>query len=235
MKLIVGSHSTHTSPDLKNNIVLLAILPSVALGLLNDLYLEPLSHYGAMWFWAADIGQFVVVPGIVAFLLLRHGLTPSDFGLRTLGPSTGTVEAVGLCIFVCAVYWIAYEPIRQISYRFIWPYDGTFGYGRMLPQPPLARSGVVLYLSATAAIVEEVAFRGLPWLYFSRWPQSPWRVSIYVASTAVLFAAIHSEQGPHGVLASFCLGLVAATLYAKIQNLWPFVAAHFVSDVVSFW
>jgi hypothetical protein len=146
-------------------LVVLAIFPSVALGLLNDLYLEPLSRLGAPWFWTADLFQFVVVPATVVLLLIKAGpITPSQYGLRPFAPTRSTAEIVGLCLFMCVVFWIAYEPVKQIAYRFLWRYAGTFGYGSMLPKAFWPRLPVVLYLSLTAAFVEEAVFRGLPWL-----------------------------------------------------------------------
>jgi membrane protease YdiL (CAAX protease family) len=220
----------------RRSVIALAVLPSVALGLLNDLYLEPLSRYGAACFWAADFGQYVVVPTAVAFVLAgAGGIKPRDYGFRSVRSGTSIAEAIGLCLFMCAMYWLAYEPVKQISYRFLWRYAGTFGYASMQPEAPFLRHGVTWYLSVTAAFVEEAVFRGLPWLYFAEWNLPRYRTTLYVASTSLLFAATHSEQGAPGMLAALSLGIVTAMLYVKIRNLWPFVAAHFVIDVFSFW
>lgn len=180
--------------------------------------------------------NFVVIPALlVVFLARAASTTPLDYGFRPFAKGRSTAEDVGLCVFIIAIYWLAYEPIKQLAYQFLWIHAGTFGYGSVLPERLLPKFAVVVYLSTTAALVEEAVFRGLPWLYLSKLRFSRHRVPVYVLSTSVLFAAIHSEQGPHGMLATFSLGLVAATLYARIQNLWPFVIAHFVADIVSFW
>lgn len=91
------------------------------------------------------------------------------------------------------------------------------------------------YYSISAGLVEEVAYHGLPWLYWSRFTFKRGKTFLYVLSTSILFAAAHSEQGPHGVVAAFSLGVVAAALYAEFQDLWPFVVAHIVTDLVSYW
>ena len=220
----------------KRSLVALAIFPSLALGLLNDLYLEPLYQRGAIWFWAADFTQFVVVPALMAFLLLKAGsIAPRDYGFRPFPRGTHTADKVGSCLIMSAIFWVSYEPVERIMQWLLSSHPVTFGYGSVLPQLSLLRIPIVLYFSLTAAFVEEAVFRGLPWLYFSQFNLGRCRVAVYVVSTSSLFSAIHSEQGLSGMLAAFSLGVVAAMMYAKIQNLWPFVAAHFVTDLISFW
>jgi membrane protease YdiL (CAAX protease family) len=121
------------------------------------------------------------------------------------------------------------------SFHFFWPYAGGFGYSLLVPESFLPKIGVVLYLSATAALVEEAVFRGLPWFYFSMVRPNRKPITLYILSTSFLFSAIHCEQGPQGMIAVFSLGIVSALLYVKIQNLWPFVIGHFIMDVISFW
>jgi membrane protease YdiL (CAAX protease family) len=75
----------------------------------------------------------------------------------------------------------------------------------------------------------------LPWLYFSLIRPNRQPVAVYVFLSSFLFSATHWEQGPHGMIATFLLGIVSALLYVKIQNLWPFVIGHFILDVASFW
>jgi membrane protease YdiL (CAAX protease family) len=220
----------------RRSLVALAIFPSLALGLLDDLYLGPLYQRGDMWFWAADFAQFVIVPALVVFLLIKIGsITPRNYGFRPFALDTHTVDIVGLCLFMCVVYWLSYEPVKRIASSFLSPYTGTFDYNSSLPQSPWMRIPLVLYFSLTAAFVEEAVYRGLPWLYFSLFNPGRRKVAGYVVSTSLLFSAIHSEQGLPGMLAALSLGVVAAMMYAKIQNLWPFVAAHFVTDLISFW
>jgi membrane protease YdiL (CAAX protease family) len=93
---------------------------------------------------------------------------------------------------------------------------------------------VAVYMSATAAVVEEVAYRALPWLYFREAMAPRWRRTVYVVVTSVVFAAVHSEQGPAGVLATFWFGVVAARMYTKFGSLWTVILGHFLFDMVVF-
>jgi Type II CAAX prenyl endopeptidase Rce1-like len=207
--------------------ILLAIFPSIALGLLNALYLPPLYKAASLVYWAADIFQYVAVPA-AAYLFLVKGakVRPSEFGFHRLQ----SAKDVGLVFVVIGVFWLFYVPVREAAYRYLWVAAPTITPGLVVPQQGVARWLVVTYFSLTAALIEEVAFRALPWLYFSSFKLRFWP---YVLGTSLLFGAVHSEQGPHMVIATFSLGLVAAMLYAKIQNVWPFIIAHFALGLLS--
>ncbi|MGZ8218369.1 CPBP family intramembrane glutamic endopeptidase [Methylomagnum sp.] len=56
-----------------------------------------------------------------------------------------------------------------------------------------------------------------------------------ISPSPPLFAACHSEQGLHGVIAAWVYGLVAALLYVRLRSLWPLVFGHFVIDMIEFW
>jgi membrane protease YdiL (CAAX protease family) len=92
-----------------------------------------------------------------------------------------------------------------------------------------------LYLAITAGIVEEIFFRGLPFLYvIERFPAKI-PTGTYVVTTALLFGAIHWENGGHEVVATFIYGVFAAAFYLKLRDLWPLIGAHALIDVWGFW
>jgi len=186
-----------------------------------------------VWYWAADAFHYVVVPVAVLFFLRRAaGMSPGDYGFRRFGRDVAGWETTGLFLLVLGAYWAAWDPVKQIALAHLAKYASAF---RPAMHEGLApRLMVVTYLSLTAAMVEEGVFRGLAWEYFQALGRS-WAVPAYVVTTAVLFGAIHSEQGPHGVIAAFSLGLVSAFLYSRIRNLWPFVTAHFLIDMGALW
>ena len=218
------------------SILLLAILPPFALGMLNQFYLESAYRHSKALFYVADSFQFVVVPMLVWFLVLRPAkIQLKDVGLRLPIFGAKPFETGGLFLFVAIVLWIAYEPVNAIAYRYLWREAGIFGYGTVIPKSFPSNAVVVVYFSLTAAFVEEIVFRGLTWSYFSSALPAAWRVPAYIIVTSVLFAAIHSEQGPHGMIAAFSFGLAAAALFVKLKNLWPLVFGHFVGDVIAFW
>ncbi len=93
-------------PDL----LILALLPSVMLGLLNGWYGPLLTRIGPLWFWLADLCQFVLVPLAIGLLLLiRAGVRPSDYGFRGPNERAGAWRLVKLSCLVTVYYWLAYE------------------------------------------------------------------------------------------------------------------------------
>lgn len=220
----------------RRSILLLAILPSFALGMLNQFYLESAYRHSQALFYLADSVQFVAVPLLTWFLVLRPAkIWPKDFGLRLPIFGARPLESVFLFLFVALLLWIAYEPINAIAYRYLWREAGIFGYGTAIPKSFPLNAVAVLYFSLTAALVEEVVFRGLAWNYFSTALPDIWQKPAYIIISSVLFAAVHCEQGPHGMIAAFSFGLAAAALYVSLKNLWPLVFGHFVGDVIAFW
>jgi membrane protease YdiL (CAAX protease family) len=197
-------------------------------GLLNGLYLPALFQLGPAFFWAADAAHYVVVPLVLLVVLAKHGVCPKHYGFTSL-PSLNHFEKVMLVVGVTAVFLLAYLPVRSIAEEYFDDHVSSFGYGAALPDGGWLRVTAVVYIAATAAFVEETAFRGLPWRYIKQ--HTPLTTLIYIVASSAAFAVIHFEQGPANLLASFSLGLASAILYSRIQNLWPLVGAHFAADL----
>ena len=214
------------------NILLLAILPSLTIGLLNGFYKESLYSFEPVWFWVADVAQFVLLPCSVFFALAHYGgVRPNRYGFRAMGIG----HLTGLTVLATFLFWLSYEPFTRLFSALLNASAPEFSYHSVIPQSPVLHSLVVLYFAATAAFVEETIFRALPWYYFSlqKAGRSPmWR---YVLGSSLFFGLIHWENGSHEVASAFVLGVVACMLYAKIKNIWPLVGAHFFTNVRVFW
>lgn len=220
----------------QRTLILLASAVLIAPGLLNGLYTEPLYEASRLAYWAADALQYVALPIAVAVLLIKRArLRPGDWGFKPWRNRHGPLDYAALYLLICFMYWLAYVPVRTAAYAYLWKYAPAFGNWTAIPKAFWPHLLVVSYYSVSAGLVEEVAYRGLPWLYLSRFRFKRGKTALYVLSTSILFAAAHSEQGPHGVIAALSLGMVAAALYAEFRDLWPFVAAHVFTDLVSFW
>lgn len=217
-------------PD-KRSGLLVAIFPTLFMGLMNGFWLESLLNCGPVAFYAVDILQWIIVPSLMWLYVLRPlGIRPKSFGLSPR-------PIILTCQVLCAacLLWFSYRPAHFYAYRLLWPYAGSFGYAGIIPAAAPWSVLAAFYFSATAAVVEEIVFRGLPWLYLSTFLPSRRCGFWYLLITPVLFAACHSEQGPHGVIATWVFGLVMAVLYGHIRNLWPLILAHFAIDMAAFW
>lgn len=213
--------------------LLLAILPSIALGLLNGFYFPMLTRASPVLYWTADVAQFVIVPAVMfGWLAARCGVRPGQLGFSSLVREGSALRAAGIVLLVSVLYLLFHELVQALARALVAGSEASVPFVDVLPQSQPWRWLAVLYASASAALVEEVVFRSVPWLVFAAWlraPQVP-----YVLSTSILFAAIHWEQGAPGVLAAGAVGLVSASLYPRIRNVWPFVIAHFIAGVWSY-
>jgi len=215
-------------------LILAAVAPVIALGLLNGLYLEPLHARAPLAFWTADALHFVVLPLLALYLLRRLGLSWAALGLAPPASARSALLLGGQTLLAWAAYTVVYLGTRQLAARLL---DGTapaFGYGTALPDYDLARLAGVLYFAASAALSEEFVYRGVLWAWArARLPARTAR-AVFSAGSALLFAAIHWENGAHELAATFALGLLAGALYLRIASLWPLIGAHFLVDLFEF-
>jgi len=208
--------------------LLAAMFPVVALSALNHFYKLPLYRLHPAWYRLGDAMQFVAAPLLAAWCLLR----PAGIGLQDVG--LGRDRAAGATLFTALLLVAGTWPVHVVANLYLSPYvdlevalvqsaAAGHGAGRWL---------VLLYMAATAALVEEVFFRALPWLYVQDLALG-YRRAVYVAATSLAFALVHSEQGPGGILAAGWFGFIAASLYGKSRKLWPLVLGHFLFDLVA--
>jgi len=182
--------------------------------------------------WAGNVVELVLVPGAgilgLAFLV---NIWPRDYGYRAFPSSWSTVDSalvlviipIGLCI------------THFMATRFVWAYTW-----HTIPTPQFetgtnAHIRVLVTTVLLAPFVEETFFRALPWLYLtSRFPGQP-VVIPYVVITSLLFATAHWTHDLHGIVGAFAFGVVAAVIYTRVQNIWPLVLGHAVTNLWNKW
>ncbi len=219
-------------PDPVRTAVLVAAFPTIGVLLLNGYWNEPLYRASAVTFWFADGITHVAIPAtMLVWLALRHDVRPRDYGLGRWRGNGG--ELLGLSLLAAALFWISYKPVATFFGHLLQAEGALVTYIDVMPAEPLARFLVAFYFSLSAAIFEEIMYRGLPHLYFMRGWQAP-RPGCYLIGSTVLFGMAHWENGVHEILGTACLGLFACMLYLKIRTLWALIGAHFVVDMVSF-
>ncbi|MEE9442212.1 MAG: type II CAAX endopeptidase family protein [candidate division Zixibacteria bacterium] len=85
-----------------------------------------------------------------------------------------------------------------------------------------------LGVSITAAICEEVSFRGYVMSRIKGLTGWGWTVPVLISSMA--FATGHLYQGLGGFLVILVYGTMFAILYALTRSIWPGILAHFIQD-----
>ncbi len=96
----------------------------------------------------------------------------------------------------------------------------------------MAERLIWVFLSLTAGICEEAAFRGYLLTrirIFGRFKN--WIAPVFIASLA--FGSGHAYQGVGGFILISVYGAMFALLFLKTKSLWPCVIAHFVQNFVT--
>jgi membrane protease YdiL (CAAX protease family) len=117
---------------------------------------------------------------------------------------------------------LEFFPSWEIFQWFSYDFPATFPWQAL----------VILYACLSAALVEEIIFRGLliPWL-----ESRGLKVWTSVFVSALLFAGIHWCQGPVQLAHTFVFGMITGMSFATSRKLWPLILAHFFVDLVAFW
>jgi membrane protease YdiL (CAAX protease family) len=211
-----------------------ALAPLVAIGMLDGLYKPALYAATPAGFWFADAAKFVVLPAIaLAWLARVANVRPRDYGLRWPRSRAQRTELARATLLAVLALPLLYQVAATVLWQL--PFDDAapaFGYGTTLAPDGWLRWAGIAYFALTAGVVEEILFRGLPWLWLSAWPRVAARRSVYVLGTSIVFAATHWENGIPELASTFAYGTAAAMLYLRLGSLWPLVVAHIVTDLV---
>jgi len=213
----------------------LVIAPFFIFGMINGIYNTVLADTSPWLFWIADILGWVALPSTILFYIYRYyGIGLSDYGLTYLKTPLQRKEIIHwsfLATFILSIYYFAFG---WLAWEFIGTSASTFSYGSMVPEGN-GRYAAILYLAITAAVFEEIFFRGLIWrLVYSSGIRYN-KAIIYVAVSSLLFGLVHWENGLHEVISAMVFGVVACVLYLRLHNLLPLMVAHFFIDIVNFW
>jgi membrane protease YdiL (CAAX protease family) len=183
-------------------------------------------------FWVYDLTKWVVLPAVTLFTMhMWCGARASDFDLQGPGQRWSLTQLSALSVLF-SMLAMSYFGFRALAARFL-PTEGNFDLGALLPVGE-AHLLVVVYLCLTAAVVEELFYRGVLLETIAPAGAGVGRATAYVALSSTLFAFSHFESGAAEVLATGLYGVVAAVFALRVRNLWPLIIGHFITDFVAF-
>jgi membrane protease YdiL (CAAX protease family) len=170
------------------------------------------------------------------YLLSKKILSRKELGIAP----QDTRQFIEDCVVCIPALLILWQVLERLLWLFLWPYDWIlhshlFSYSQMIPQDFILHCLTVFYLSITAAVSEELYFRGI--LRFSTFALirneriAKW---VFILVSSLLFGLIHWKSGLTNIVNAFFFGLVAARLYLWTNSLWPLMVAHFVVDMAAF-
>jgi hypothetical protein len=198
----------------------------------NGFWMPALGRQGKAAFWAADVAQWIVLPGaFVVLLAQRAGIRPAHYGFTR--PSGHAMQVAGETAGVLLTAGLAFVLVRSIAWWLLDQPKPAFSLGWVFPAERPWRTFVWLYASITAGVVESAFFIGLPWLlYQGEGPRAS--RTLFTLATSAVFAAAHWEQGLHVVAAAFVSHLVLCFWFFQFGNLWQVAGGHTCIDLLAF-
>jgi membrane protease YdiL (CAAX protease family) len=205
--------------------------PFLAVNLLDGFTKPALANIPAL-FWVYDVTKWILLPAVTLFAMrMWCNARLSDFGLQGPGKRWSMVQLSVLTVLFSALA-MSYFGFQTLALR-LFPGGATFDLGEVMPLGS-AYLPVVLYLCVTAAIVEELFYRGVLLEAMAPAGSGAGRAAGYVALSSMLFGLSHFENGSAEILATGLYGVVAALFALRVRNLWPLMVGHFATDFVAF-
>ena len=169
--------------------------------------------------------------GLTLYVVLRHALPPTSFGLRherPLGQLSWSLAGVA-----AAYGWLVATMLLLGFLMMLFPKvkDAVLERRELLGLMPVHNLLATVLLLVPVAVHEELLFRGLLLPYLRR-ALGHWPAAIVVSSS--VFAVLHFDQGWVGVLQVFGLGIVFSLIFLGSRSLLAVIVAHFLFDFAQF-
>jgi membrane protease YdiL (CAAX protease family) len=173
---------------------------------------------------SAVISQWLLaVLGMAVFFLTSMSL--SDVGLRPVSlrpfivwtalPTVISLAALAIVVCLESIGW--------------WPREPEL-VNALIPRTRLEKMWAVLLVAPTAAVCEELLYRGILLAELSRWFHC---AALECAISSSAFGLAHLYQGFNGVVRAALLGALLAAPVIRLGSLYPSMASHFLIDVVA--
>lgn len=206
-------------------ILLLTALPVLLWSFFAGSFLPSLASREPALFFAIDALGWVILPmACLGFAYKAYHLTPDRYGLRW-GRTFDSARSGLIAVALAAAVFLTFLPVQAVAWWLFPPSVGTLSYAPLIPKGALGGL-VALYLALTAAVVEEIFFRGLLKELFLSFSGSFAAKALFVGISALLFGVSHWALGAFKVVAALYLGVAAALLYLRFDSLWPNILGH---------
>ena len=171
---------------------------------------------------------------IVAVIYWRsasRGLAPNELGLVVTDAWRTFFIAVVFTALLCLNQWVG---LRKIALLPMERREFLFQFTQKIMPQTSKEALAFVALALTAGLSEEFIYRGFVVALLIRLlgASLPAMVLVTVASSG-LFAMAHLYQGQRGMITTFVVGLVFASLRLWTGNLVSPIAAHFGVDLVA--
>jgi len=186
---------------------------------------DRLSLYGS-----TILFQWLIV-SIVVFRCVARSVDPVELGLADTDPWLIAWASVALTGILCVNQVVGLRKITKLP-------EGKRGSVFAITEKIMPRSTpemlVYVALACTAGISEEFLYRGFVFMAFTRMIVNflPPNAAAAILSSA-LFSLAHLYQGRRGIITTFVVGMIFASVRIWTGSLIPAVAAHVGIDLVA--
>lgn len=200
-------------------------------------WFNELTNQYVIVFWAIDVFVYVLAPvfGVVV-LARKYNIQPDNFGLFVKQPKYIYSRAMQIQDIILGAFLVVV--VYELSYLF--GYVLNFGD---TPGQPYTRGMFVdnkliywfakLYMSTTAAITEEIVYRGMIFLILSKLIfRKHLLIIVYLLLSSSLFVAGHIGQSIADLIAIFMFSIAACCIYLKLKRIEPLIVGHFSIDII---
>lgn len=176
--------------------------------------------------------QALLAAGLLFYLIMRHRLTSSSFGVRSDRLGEQFAWSLGALMGVYAALLVSVYLVGVIIA--LYPETGTDLEKRIefAEQLPAKNIGTTVVLLIAVAVNEEVIFRGLLLPYLRR-ITGRWIWAGLIST--LLFASLHiPNQGLLGGIQIIAIGAVLSIFFLLSRSLLAVIVAHFCFDLIQF-
>ncbi len=173
---------------------------------------------------SAVLSQWLLTALAVGLIWLK-GSHFQSVGLRSLPTGQFSLWAAGLALGTLAGLAL----MMALESRGLWPEESDL-VEMLIPRTHHEKLLAVLLVAPTAAVCEELLFRGYLFSQLLVWTGS---VAWALAISSIGFGLAHAYQGVHGMFRTALLGALLTAPLIRTGSLYPSIAAHFVIDAVA--
>ena len=200
-------------------------------------YINRLTYQNEFMFWFFDILVYMIFPvSVLYFAYKKFSYSCQNYGLFKkfhyyYKVSNLVTDAVIASCILLFIYFAVYN-LAGIFFTDSGSVD-SFYSDKLSDLKGISYIFMLLYFSITAAIFEEIFYRGIIFDFFQNFIKWTWlRNWSYVLFSAILFTLAHSAISLAYLISIFMFGFIAALLYIEYKRLEPLIMAHFFTDMV---
>lgn len=181
-------------------------------------------------FWIFYIITWIVIPLIIYFIIIKTKLLNNN-ELGLIPNFQNNLDEYKFAILFTVTPFLLVVSYLILCYKIspiLFP-DNYFAinnnYYYFLNNTPVNKLLIAFFFSITAAVVEEIFYRGVLRSIFNN-------KYTYIFVSSLIFSSVHWEGGIRNLFDSFVFGLICSIYFVIYPILWPIIIGHFITNFI---